>query len=97
MRALVHADITAAARVLLAVPEPHRAALGARLLREAHWADHFVKRKGRVHRLWGNGTLRAAAYARPLAAEPMAGDQDYCSCLALVLDLVMGRCWSALE
>ena len=97
MRAITHADVTAAARVLLAVPESHRLELCTRMLREAHWADQFVKRKGRVHRLWGNGTLRAAAYARRLGAEPDLGDRDYCSCLALVLDLVMARCWSALE
>jgi hypothetical protein len=97
MRAIVHADIAATARVILAVPETERSALAQRMLREAHWADHFVKRTGRVHRLWGNGTLRAAAYRRRLAAEPDAGDREYCRCLALVLDLVIARYWSALE
>lgn len=97
MRAIMHADVTAAARVLLATPQEQRAQLCKRMLREAHWADNFVKRTGRLHALWGNGTLRGAAYARRLAPEPALGALDYAQCFALVLEHVIARTWSALE
>lgn len=97
MRAIHHSDITAAARVLLAVPEELRAELCQRMLREAHWADHFTKRTGRLHALWGNGSLRAAAHARRLAPEPATLAGEYGACMALVLDHVLLRSWSALE
>ena len=97
MRAIHHSDVTAAARVLLGMPVEMRESACARMLREAHWADHFTKRTGRVHQLWGNGSLRAAAYGRRLVPEPAALSAEYCNCLMLVLDHVIARRWSALE
>lgn len=84
MRPILHGDVTAAARALLLVPETAREALCRRMIEEADFADRYAKRLGRPHRLWGNGTLMAAARARPLAEEPALGEERYCRCLELV-------------
>ena len=97
MRAILHSDVRAATRVLLAVPPALRRSLCQRMMREAHWADGYVKRIGKTHSLWGNGTLRASANTRRLGPEPAVGAQEYAHCLAIVLDLVMTRSWSTLE
>ncbi|MFC6637846.1 hypothetical protein [Sulfitobacter sediminilitoris] len=55
------------------------------MLREAEWADRFTQRLGKVHPVWGNGTLSDAASRRPLAFEVPLDDPEYCACLALVL------------
>lgn len=91
MRPLLLSDVTAAARALLAVPEVGRHALCARLLREADWADRYARRLGKVHPLWGNGTLKAAAFRRVLAAESTFDDLAYCSCFELVLTCLADR------
>ncbi|WP_323764909.1 hypothetical protein [Marinovum sp.] len=84
MRPVLHGDVTAAARALLMVPESAREALCHRMIEEADFADRYAKRLGRPHRLWGNGTLMAAARARPLADEPALGEARYCRCLEQV-------------
>lgn len=84
MRRVLHGDVTSLARVLLRVPPGRRAALCARVLQEADWADRHVRRLGRVHPLWGDGTLMSAARKRALADEPELSDPAYCSCLELV-------------
>lgn len=84
MRPVLHGDVTAAARALLLVPEGARETLCRRMIEEADFADRYAKRLGRPHRHWGNGTLMAAARARPLADEPSLGEERYCACLELV-------------
>jgi hypothetical protein len=91
MLPVLHGDVVTAARVLLAAPRPERGRMLARMLEEADWADAFRRRTGRIHRLWGDGSLRAAAAARPRAAEPPLDDPDYCRCLLLVFEALLAR------
>ncbi|MEM8576242.1 MAG: hypothetical protein AAGF60_00170 [Pseudomonadota bacterium] len=89
MRPLAHIDLTDAARALLAQPAPHRPDLCARMIREADWADRYRRRLGRLHDLWGDGTLSAAARQRQRAPERRLSDRDYCTCLEMVLHAVL--------
>lgn len=89
MRPVLHGDVTAAARALLLVPEAAREALCRRMIEEADFADRYARRIGRPHRDWGNGTLMAAARARPLAEEPPLGEERYCRCLETVFRLLL--------
>ncbi|MFD2739868.1 hypothetical protein ACFSUD_09830 [Sulfitobacter aestuarii] len=91
MRAVLHSDLIAAARALLLVPRDERPALCETMLREADWADRFTRRLGRMHPLWGNGTLLAAARRRDWADEPRVNQPDYCACLLLVLQALAAR------
>ncbi|MGY6703942.1 DUF7742 family protein [Roseinatronobacter sp.] len=78
MREITRGDIHAAACVLLMCPCgdcpcsdcPCRdwPQVMAEMLAEAHMADCYRKRLGRVHARFGNGTLMAAALARAPAA-----------------------------
>ena len=88
MRSLRHADVIAAARVVLGVPEHRRATLCACLLRQADWADRFTRRLGKPHPAWGNGTLLGAASAWPMMAEPTFDDPAYRAAFMLVLTQV---------
>lgn len=85
MRAVLLSDVVAAARALRAAPAPRRADLCARLFREADWADRHTRRLGRIHPLWGNGTLLGAAQARRLAPVGTFNDLEYCACFQMVI------------
>ncbi|MDA7963426.1 hypothetical protein [Ruegeria sp.] len=85
MRPVLHGDISAAARALLAAPRADRDRLCARMIAEAELADHHTRQTGRVHPLYGNGSLMAAARGRPLADEPNFDDTRYCQCFETVL------------
>lgn len=85
MRPLLHGDVSSAARALLMIPPPARDAGCRRMIREAEQADRHVRRTGRVHPFWGNGSLMAAARRRVLADEPGFDDADYCRCFEMVL------------
>jgi len=91
MRPLLHADVTSAARALLMVPEMARWGLCRRMLNEAELAFAHVRRTGRAHADWGDGSLMASARRRPLAPEPFLDDLGYCSCLEMVLQALMAR------
>lgn len=85
MRPVLHGDVSNAARALLNVPRSRRQSLCQRLLREAESADAYAQSAGRVHPLWGNGSLMAAARKRVLANEPTFDDAEYCDCFEMVL------------
>ncbi|MEX0307544.1 MAG: hypothetical protein AB3N12_09175 [Ruegeria sp.] len=85
MRPLLHGDICAAARALLAAPQPDRDQLSTVMIAEAELADQHVARTGRLHPVYGNGSLMAAARSRLLADEPNFDDLQYCQCFELVL------------
>ncbi len=89
MRPLAPADLTVAARALIALPEAARAQTARRLVAEAEAADRYRRRTGRWHPLWGDGTLEAAARSRPLAPPPAWGERAHLSCLALVLEALL--------
>lgn len=85
MRPVLYLDVAAAARALLALPAGERDSVCGFMLRDADWADRYTRRLQRMHPVWGNGTLLAAARQWPLAAEPTFDDPAYRSCFALVL------------
>ncbi len=85
MRPVLHGDISAAARALLAAPPPERTRLCARMIAEAELADRHVAATGRLHPVYGNGSLMAVARDRPLADEPAFDDLQYCHCFEMVL------------
>jgi hypothetical protein len=91
MRRIYHSDVCAAARVLLAAPEGAREALCDQMLYEAHSADKYARRTGRVHRAWGDGRLAAASMSYPQAPEPPAGSPEFTSCLLTVLTRIVAR------
>lgn len=85
MRPVLHGDVSAAARVLLAAPPDTREALCVRMLAEAELAHRHVSATGRLHPLHGNGSLMATAHNRRLADEPGFDDLQYCQCFEVVL------------
>jgi len=88
MRPVGLGDLVAAAGALAAVAPDQRRALMARLLAEARAADVFRRREGRIHPAFGNGTLMAAALARPQRALP-PGERQALLCLAQALAAVL--------
>lgn len=91
MRRVLHGDVSAAARALLAAPPATRAALVVRILREAEAADRFRRATGRAHPLWGNGSLMSAAMTYPRAHEPYLDDADYAACMAMLFEALIAR------
>ncbi|GGH25998.1 hypothetical protein SAMN05444007_103146 [Cribrihabitans marinus] len=89
MRPVLHGDVASAARALLAVPRAQRDALCVRMIREAGIASRHVQRTGRIHLLFGNGSLMSAARKRVLADEPGFDDVEYCQCFETVLRAVV--------
>ena len=85
MRPVLPVDVSAAARALLAVPAPVRAAWARRLIKEACAADAYCRQTGRAHGRWGNGTLMAAAHGHPIGNEVCFDDLDYLDCQVRVL------------
>lgn len=85
MRPVLHGDVSAAARVLLTVPQRNRDRLCAIMIAEAELADRYVARTGKLHPQFGNGSLMAAAHGRRLANEPGFDDLQYCQCFEIVL------------
>lgn len=96
MRPVLHGDVSSAARVLLRAPEAQRRDLCERMIREAEAADDHVRRFGKLHPLFGNGSLMSAARKRVLATEPGFDDLSYCACFELVLRCLISRgAWTA--
>ncbi|SDD76701.1 hypothetical protein [Ruegeria marina] len=91
MLPVLHGDVCAAARVLLRTPPTSREALCRRMIVEADVADRHLRRTGRPHPLFGNGSLMSAARKRVLADEPGFDDPDYCLCFETVLRALVAR------
>ncbi len=89
MRPVLHGDISAAARALLAAPSPERRRLCVRMIAEAERADRHVRATGRLHPVYGNGALMSAARSRALADEPGFDDLQYCQCFEMVLSALI--------
>jgi len=68
-------DLLAGAGWLAQEPPALRPHLAARLLAEAHAAHHYMRRFGRPHPSWGNGSLMT----RALADGPRAASLCYVS------------------
>lgn len=97
MRPILHGDVSTAARALLAVAPGQRADLCRCLIGEAEAADGHMRRTGRLHPLWGNGSLMSAARRRFLADEPGFDDQGYCQCFEIVLRALVAHRLSAMR
>jgi hypothetical protein len=91
MRGVMHGDLVAAARALLPVPPAKRGGQIARWLAEAHAADRYFRRFGRVHRHWGDGSLRTRVLGAELPPEPALTQPDYLHCLRCVLAALARR------
>lgn len=91
MRRVLHGDVRAAARALLAVEPAARAPLLKRLFDEAETADAHRLETGRAHPRFGTGSLMAAALAHPVAPEPYLDDPAYAACMALVFEALVAR------
>lgn len=85
MRAIHLTDLNLAVRTLLAVPMRDQVALMKRLLVMARTADKFRKRIGRVHLVFGNGSLGAACQRFPKVPMPDRCDHTYLDCLQIVV------------
>ncbi len=95
MRKVLVCDLTAAAQILALRPALERAALLDSLLDQAHAADLYARRFGRLHPVWGNGSLMARALAeRPQSNPPQ--DRDYWQSLSLVSAAIAARIKPAL-
>lgn len=91
MRRVLYGDVSAAARALLTAPPGARDRLLARMLTEADAAEVYRRDTGRVHPLWGTGSLMSAALAHAVAPEPHLDDPDYAACMALVFKALAAR------
>lgn len=89
MRPVLHGDVTNAARALLCLPEAARQDFCRMLIRNAELADQHLARTGRAHVMWGNGSLMAAARMFPMKPEPTLDNDEYCSCLEMVLQALV--------
>lgn len=91
MRTVDQGDISAAARAVMDLPAADRKARLERMFAVAHAADIYRKRTGKVHRLWGNGTLYAAALAGCFNLPPRSdlADHGYVVALEDVLDALI--------
>lgn len=63
MRRCMLDDLLAGAGRLAAEPPARRPELARQMLMEAHAAHHYMRRTGRSHPRWGNGSLMARALA----------------------------------
>lgn len=83
MRAVQLSDLMAAAQAMVLVADNDRVALRDRMLREAEMADRFTRTLGKIHPLWGNGTLKDVA--RRHGGDKGAALDDPAACDALIL------------
>lgn len=89
MRPVLHSDVVIAARALLAAPRGQRQALVRGFLRRAVLGDGFRQSTGKIHPIWGDGSLEGAARLSNLAPEPYLDDPEYCRCLITVFEMVL--------
>jgi serine O-acetyltransferase len=88
MRPILIGDVIAAARVLLARQEADWPECIARMLKQAVLAERYRDRFGRLHPLWGDGSLMAVAGTQVRAREPFLSDLRYRRALQCVLSAI---------
>lgn len=91
MRPTTYVDVLYAARALKAVPLSQRGKLCSRILQEAEAADRYTRRLGKVHPIWGRGTLAEAAAGHHLVVEFGLDDYDDFICIIQVLQHLAAR------
>jgi len=82
-------DLSAAARALLALPASARRAAMEQMLSDAARAEAHRRRTGQTAPCGGNGTLMAAALARPHLPPQAPGTAAYLECLHLALSVIL--------
>ena len=86
MRPILPPDLDLLTRVLLPLPVEKRAGAISIMLNAADLADRYRKRTGRLHPVYGDGSLLSVALQQgPLTVGPFA-DAGYCAALGNVLD-----------
>ncbi len=88
MRALLHQDIVALACCLRALPATARKLAAGQIVAWTAHADCYRLLTGRVHPLYGNGTLQSFCQSLPKAQEGRLDDPDYADCLIRALKAV---------
>ncbi len=91
MRRVLPGDVAAAGCALLCAAPSSRPELLRQMLARADAADAHRLATGRAHPRWGNGSLMAAAMAKPRLREPFLDDQDYAACMVLLFTALMRR------
>ncbi|HHB81401.1 MAG TPA: hypothetical protein ENK83_06625 [Aliiroseovarius sp.] len=91
MRPVGYGDVSALACALLHMPAADRPGLLGRILAEAETADAYRRETGRLHPLWGNGSLLGAALCHERAREPALDDPEYAACMVLVYEALVRR------
>ncbi len=89
MRQIGLTDLYHAARVVQTAPEAARNDTCAELFWQAHVADKYVKRLRKLHPVWGDGSLRAAALAQSNRPGSTVVTPDLHRCLMIVLCAVL--------
>lgn len=75
MRRCMIDDLLVGAGRLAAEPRQGQFALASRLVQDAHAAHHYMRRLGRPHPRWGNGSLMARALCDgPVVHAPLCLD-----------------------
>lgn len=91
MREVGLSDLSHAARAVLSVPPSQRSALCEGMLWRAHVADKYVKRLGKLHPEWGDGSLRGIAIRSHLKGHAPRGTDAFCIGLQVVLAALVER------
>jgi hypothetical protein len=89
MRPVLHGDVVGAARALLAVEAGDRNSLIHRLMMQAHWANKYRQMWGKVHPIWGDGSLEVAAVQHRQMPEPYLDAPEYCECMITVFEALL--------
>ena len=89
MRPLLPGELDVAARALLTVPMPERAAQIARIIERAQRAERYHRATGRFHPGDGNGSLASAARKRGVLPARTVCDGAYLAALKCVLDALL--------
>lgn len=84
-------DLHHVAQVVQGVPPEAREATCLHLMWCAHVADKYLKKIGKVHPLWGDGSLRSVALADSKGAVRPDLSHDMLDCFALVSKVLAAR------
>lgn len=85
MRRVLLADLMAAADHLAGVPPDRQAEAAVALLWRAHWAHCYMRRLGKAHSRWGNGSLGSAVESEAgLPRSLAAGDPAFIRALGVL-------------
>lgn len=87
MRPVLVGDVFSLAARLAQFPQADRHDHCLRLLQETEAADKYRKKLGRIHPLWGNGSLmgRVGCGAYSCASGPAFQSEEFCACVGEVL------------